>query len=427
MSTRTRTALALAAALVAGGAFYASQATATPAVTTLTSAAGASTASTSLDPALAAKLVALVDEERMAHDLYQLFSDRYDGARPFSMIVRSETQHTAAVRSLLATYGIADPTTTLPAGTYATPAIQALYDQWKAAGLVSVEAAERVGVDLETRDIADLEAALVGVKQADIRRVLENLIAASEHHLRAYLAAEGFLVQEAATGAQALHLLATEPADLVLLDIGLPDIDGLEVLRTLRKTSDVYVVLVTARAEEIDTILGLGVGADDYVTKPFSPREVVARVKAVLRRGRSDAPTGSVAGAAGSAAAGAGGAARSTADPDVLLFDRVSVDIARREARVDGIPAVLTALEFDLLVALAGSPGRVFSRAQLLEKVWGYDFFGDERVVDVHIRGMRKALGDDAAAPRIIGTVRSVGYKFLLDPVEGPGPGGGAS
>ena len=242
--------------------------------------------------------------------------------------------------------------------------------------------------------------------------------------LRAYLAAEGFLVQEAATGAQALHLLATEPPDLVLLDIGLPDIDGLEVLRTLRKTSDVYVVLVTARAEEIDTILGLGVGADDYVTKPFSPREVVARVKAVLRRTRPNEPAGP---ASGSGAAGAGGAGRSTADPDVLLFDGVSVDIARREARVDGIPTVLTALEFDLLVALAGSPGRVFSRAQLLEKVWGYDFFGDERVVDVHIRGMRKALGDDAAAPRIIGTVRSVGYKFLLDPVEWPGPGGGAA
>ncbi|MFN8084756.1 MAG: DUF2202 domain-containing protein [Dermatophilaceae bacterium] len=189
MSTRIRTALALAAALVAGGACYASQATATPAVTTLSSAAGASAASTSLDPALAAKLVALLDEERMAHDLYQLFSDRYDGARPFSMIVRSETQHTAAVRSLLATYGIADPTTTLPAGTYATPAIQALYDQLKAAGLVSVDAAERVGVDLETRDIADLKAALVGVTRTDIRRVLESLTAASEHHLRAFRAA----------------------------------------------------------------------------------------------------------------------------------------------------------------------------------------------------------------------------------------------
>lgn len=219
--------------------------------------------------------------------------------------------------------------------------------------------------------------------------------------LRAYLSAEGFQVQEAATGAQALHLLATEPPDLVLLDIGLPDLDGLEVLRTLRKTSDTYVVLVTARAEEVDKLIGLGVGADDYVTKPFSPREVVARVKAVLRRTR---PTGP--------------AATDPGDTDVLHFDSVSVDTGRREVRVGGIPAILTALEFDLLVALAESPGRVFSRAQLLEKVWGYDFFGDERVVDVHIRGMRKALGDDATAPRLIGTVRSVGYKFLLDPID---------
>lgn len=219
--------------------------------------------------------------------------------------------------------------------------------------------------------------------------------------LRAYLSAEGFQVQEAATGAQALHLLATEPPDLVLLDIGLPDLDGLEVLRTLRKTSDTYVVLVTARAEEVDKLIGLGVGADDYVTKPFSPREVVARVKAVLRRTRPIGP-----------------AATDPGGPDVLHFDSVSVDTGRREVRVGGIPAILTALEFDLLVALAESPGRVFSRAQLLEKVWGYDFFGDERVVDVHIRGMRKALGDDATAPRLIGTVRSVGYKFLLDPID---------
>ena len=148
-------------------------------------------------------------------------------------------------------------------------------------------------------------------------------------------------------------------------------------------------------------MIGLGVGADDYVTKPFSPREVVARVKAVLRRTRPLGP-----------------AATDPGDTDVLHFDSVSVDTGRREVRVGGIPAILTALEFDLLVALAESPGRVFSRAQLLEKVWGYDFFGDERVVDVHIRGMRKALGDDATAPRLIGTVRSVGYKFLLDPID---------
>ncbi len=234
--------------------------------------------------------------------------------------------------------------------------------------------------------------------------------------LRAYLTSEGFQVQEAATGAQALHLLTTEPPDLVLLDIGLPDLDGLEVLRTLRKTSDVYVVLVTARAEELDKIIGLGVGADDYVTKPFSPREVVARVKAVLRRTRPDDPGAGPGSSVGGAAA----------NPDLLHFDGVTVDTGRREVRVDGIPATLTALEFDLLVALAASPGRVYSRAQLLEKVWGYDFFGDERVVDVHIRGMRKALGDDAASPRIIGTVRSVGYKFLLDPVDEGSPRGGS-
>lgn len=218
--------------------------------------------------------------------------------------------------------------------------------------------------------------------------------------LRAYLSAEGFQVQDAATGAQALRVLTSEPPDLVLLDIGLPDLDGLEVLRTLRRTSDVYVVLVTARAEEVDKLIGLGVGADDYVTKPFSPREVVARVKAVLRRTR-------LVGLAGP-------------DPDVdlLRFDGISIHTARREVRLGDEQAVLTALEFDLLVALAASPGRVFSRTQLLEKVWGYDFFGDERVVDVHIRGMRKALGDDATAPRIIGTVRSVGYKFLLDPID---------
>ncbi|MGB2701189.1 MAG: response regulator, partial [Candidatus Phosphoribacter baldrii] len=121
--------------------------------------------------------------------------------------------------------------------------------------------------------------------------------------LRAYLTSEGFQVQEAATGAQALHLLTTEPPDLVLLDIGLPDLDGLEVLRTLRKSSDVYVVLVTARAEELDKIIGLGVGADDYVTKPFSPREVVARVKAVLRRTRPDDPGAGLASSPGGAAA----------------------------------------------------------------------------------------------------------------------------
>jgi len=218
--------------------------------------------------------------------------------------------------------------------------------------------------------------------------------------LRAYLESEGFLVSEAATGADALRRAAPGPdaPDLVLLDVGLPDLDGLEVLRTLRRSSDVYVVLVTARAEEVDRIVGLTVGADDYVTKPFSPREVVARVKTVLRRARS----GEAAGTAGAV----------EEDP-VLRVGALALDPIRREVHVDGEQVALSTLEFDLLHAFIRSPGRVFSRAQLIEEVWGYDFYGDERVVDVHIRGMRKALGDDATAPRFIGTVRGVGYKLV--------------
>ena len=216
--------------------------------------------------------------------------------------------------------------------------------------------------------------------------------------LRAYLEAEGFVVTEAATGADALAAaLAREHApDLVLLDVGLPDLGGLEVLARIRAASDVYVILVTARAEEVDKLVGLSVGADDYVTKPFSPREVVARVRTVLRRVRPEE-----------------GAAAPAPDP-VLRFDGLEIDPDRRGGRTAGGPPALSSLDFDLLLALASAPGRVYSRAQLLERVWGYDFYGDERVVDVHVRSMRSALGDDAQHPRIIGTVRGVGYKFLL-------------
>ena len=220
--------------------------------------------------------------------------------------------------------------------------------------------------------------------------------------LRAYLEHDGFVVAEAGTGAEALRrALATDGTapDVVLLDIGLPDLDGLEVLRTIRRSSDVYVVLVTARADEVDTLVGLRTGADDYVTKPFSPREVVARVGTVLRRSAS----------------------RGTATPDddhVLRFEQLTLDERRRELAVDGSEVRLSTLEFDLLHALASAPGRVFSRAQLLEDVWGYDFYGDERVVDVHVRSLRRALGDDAGDPRFIGTVRGVGYKFLPSPIE---------
>ena len=232
--------------------------------------------------------------------------------------------------------------------------------------------------------------------------------------LRAYLEAEGFVVDEVATGADAVARATTgvDRPDLVLLDIGLPDVDGLDVLRAVRTVGDLPVILVTARTEEIDTIVGLRVGADDYVAKPFSPREVVARVHTVLRRAGTR-PSGGP-GTSGPAP----GIASGLAPDDVLRFDGLTIDVGRREIvrhTTDGPARVeLSALEFDLLVALARSPGRVWSRAQLLEKVWGYDFYGDERVVDVHVRSMRRALGDDAAEPSVIGTVRGVGYKFLL-------------
>jgi DNA-binding response OmpR family regulator len=224
------------------------------------------------------------------------------------------------------------------------------------------------------------------------------LVVDDEPHIRAvlrgYLEADGFAVSEAGDGETALHLVRDGAPDLVLLDVMLPGMDGLEVLRQVRTFSDVYVILVTARTEEVDKLVGLGVGADDYVTKPFSPREVAARVKAVLRRDR-------------------GGPQHSAG---VLRFAGLTVDPDAREVRVDGTPVTLSALEFNVLAALAEAPGRVFSRRQLLERVWGYDFFGDERVVDVHIRSLRARLGDDAASPQLIATVRGVGYKFIGRP-----------
>lgn len=218
--------------------------------------------------------------------------------------------------------------------------------------------------------------------------------------LTSFLRASGFTTVEAPDGRAALERFRAATPDLVLLDIGLPDLDGLEVLRQMRMVADVPTVLVTARAEETDTIIGLAVGADDYITKPFSPREVVARVSAVLRRAAQPAtPRGAVAAAA-----------------PPLRFPGLLLDARRREVVLDGAPVQLSALEFDLLLALADESGRVYSRPQLLQKVWGADFFGDERVVDVHIRSLRRKLGDSADEPRFIATVRSVGYKFAATP-----------
>lgn len=209
--------------------------------------------------------------------------------------------------------------------------------------------------------------------------------------LRTYLEREGFEVATAADGQTALAVARDWQPHLVVLDLLLPEIDGLEVCRQLRRTSDVSIIMATARSEEMDKIVGLNMGADDYVTKPFSPRELVARVKAVLRRSRK---------------------ARNDNEPETLRFAQIVIDTGRRSVTVRGKHVDLTALEFNILRTLASQPGLVFSRAQLLERVWGYDYMGDERVVDVHIGLLREKIETDRADPSLVKTVRGVGYKF---------------
>jgi DNA-binding response OmpR family regulator len=210
--------------------------------------------------------------------------------------------------------------------------------------------------------------------------------------VRSYLASEGYEVLEASTGEEAVAAVRDRDPDLVVLDVLMPGgIDGVEALRQIRRSSDVAVVMLTARSEETDKLIGLSVGADDYLTKPFSPRELVARIKAVLRR------TGQT----------------KHVDEEIVVIGGLRIDRPRRAVQVDGRPVELTALEFELLDALASQPGRVFSRRQLIERIWGWDYFGDERVVDVHIRNLRRALSDDAGEPRFVGTVRNVGYRFV--------------
>jgi len=207
-----------------------------------------------------------------------------------------------------------------------------------------------------------------------------------------YLEREGYRVVRAFDGPSALELARSELPDLVVLDLMLPGIDGLEVCRQLRQFSDAYVIMLTARSEEIDRIVGLTVGADDYVTKPFSPRELVARVRARLRRPRN----------------------HTSAPPEApvpLRLDDLTIDEAAHEVRRGGEPIALTPLEFSLLATLAGQPGRVFTRAQLIDLVWGRDFYGDEHVVDVHLSNLRKKIEPDPAEPRYIETVRGVGYR----------------
>jgi DNA-binding response OmpR family regulator len=212
-----------------------------------------------------------------------------------------------------------------------------------------------------------------------------------------YLAREHFDVSVAHNGHDAVTMAREIDPDVVVLDLALPGIDGLEACRQLRTFSDAYVVMLTARDTEVDTIVGLSVGADDYVTKPFSPRELVARIRAMLRRPRTV----------------------SSAEPDSApdpqpprIFGALNIDVAGRQVFIDDEPIMLTRTEFDVLAALSSRPGVVFSRRQLLETVWADTWVGNEHLVDVHIGHLRRKLGDDPAAPRYVTTVRGVGYRM---------------
>jgi DNA-binding response OmpR family regulator len=210
-----------------------------------------------------------------------------------------------------------------------------------------------------------------------------------------YLERDGHEVTCVFDGPAAVDAARFQPPDVVVLDLGLPGLDGIEVCRQLRTFSDCYIVMLTARADEVDKLVGLGVGADDYLTKPFSPRELVARVRAMLRRPRTD-PTDGPA----------------THDEPPRAFGPLQVDVTAREITVDGRAVEVTRTEFDLLAALSARPRMAFSRRQLIDAVWGETWVGDEHLVDVHVGHLRRKLGDDPATPRFIRTIRGVGYRM---------------
>jgi DNA-binding response OmpR family regulator len=229
--------------------------------------------------------------------------------------------------------------------------------------------------------------------------------------VRAYLERDGYGVIWARSGEEALVEIDRHPVRLVVLDIGLPGIDGFEVCRRLRARTAVPIVILSARDDEVDRVAGLEAGADDYVVKPFSPRELVARVKAVLRRADGGLANGGV-GPAGGAAGAAGrtpGPAGGTAATGVLEAGGVRLDHDAREVRVDGERVDVTAREFDLLAALLANPGRVLDRDRLLDLAWGMDFAAGTRTVDVHVAQLRRKLG----RPDLIETVRGSGYKLV--------------
>jgi DNA-binding response OmpR family regulator len=204
-----------------------------------------------------------------------------------------------------------------------------------------------------------------------------------------YLRREGHPTLEAADGPTALDLIERSDPGLIVLDVMLPGIDGLELCRTIRRRSDTPVIMRTARGEEADRIVGLDLGADDYVTKPFSPRELVARVRSVLRRSPARGATG------------------------LIVAGRLAIDVGAHEVTLDGVPVQLTVKEFDLLAFLAAHPRLVFSRAQLMDRVWGYEAAFDTGTVTVHVRRLREKIEDDPSSPRHVQTVWGVGYRFV--------------
>jgi DNA-binding response OmpR family regulator len=206
-----------------------------------------------------------------------------------------------------------------------------------------------------------------------------------------YLQREGYDVHAAYDGLDALEVIARVNPDVVVLDLMLPGMDGLEVARRIREQSDPYIVMLTARTDEVDRIVGLRVGADDYVTKPFSPNELVARIQAMLRRPRRTAPE---------------------PDSTVRTFGDLTIDPAGREVTVAGEPVELTKLEFDLLDTLSAQPRVVFSKDQLLDHVWGSAAYRDDHVVAVHVANLRRKLGDTSDEPRYVRTIRGVGYRM---------------
>jgi DNA-binding response OmpR family regulator len=210
-----------------------------------------------------------------------------------------------------------------------------------------------------------------------------------------YLERDGFDVTITGDGQEAVGLARRIDPDVIVLDLGLPGLDGIEVCRQVRTHSDAYIVMLTARTEEVDTLIGLSVGADDYMTKPFSPRELSARIQAMMRRPRIGTETH-----------------HGRAPEQVRTVGDLTIDTAGREVTVGGADVALTRTEFDILAALARDPGVVFSRAQLMAAVWGPNWVGDDHLVDVHIGHLRRKLGDDASRGRFVRTVRGVGYRM---------------